>query len=302
MSLWTPFKAIFRSSGRYLRSSIRVLEGPGPLGAKPRPFDHRAAVERFNSWVYAAAMLNAQAVAAVPLRLYVRSRKGTELFKSRPVSRSVKSYLHGQRGDQLHPSPIVMSKIAQWGDQLSVVTDRHPLLDLLTTVNPYFNGFELTILRMLYLQITGNCYVHPVIDPDLQRPRELWIMPSQWTQIVPSREHFIAGYVYGQTSEQRQFFAAEEVIHWKLPNLENLHYGKGCLEAVWSAIGLHESKRTMDQARFDNHARPDYLLSSNRAHHPKRWTALRSRSKPSSAACAAAASSSLSPATFKRCL
>jgi phage portal protein BeeE len=254
MSLWSPIKAIFQSSERYLRSSIRVLEGSGPLGAKPRPFDHRAALERFNSWVYAAAMLNAQAIAAVPLRLYVRSRKGTELFKSRPVSRSVKSYLCGERCDQLHPSPSVMSKIAQWGNQLNVVTDRHPLLDLLTNVNSYFNGFELTVLRMLYLQMTGNCYLHPVMDPDLQRPRELWIMPSQWTQIVPSREQFIAGYVYGQTIEQRQFFEAEQVIHWKLPNLENLHYGKGCLEAAWSAIGLHESKRMMDQARFDHHA------------------------------------------------
>ena len=259
MSLWNPLKAIFRS-GRYMRSSIRLLEGAGQLGAKPRPFDQRAAVDRFSSWVYAAAMLNAQAVAAVPLRLYVRRRSGVKLFESRPTSRREHIYLRGERSDRLHPSPTTMRKLAQWGDRLDVVTERHPVLDLLTTVNPYFNGFELTVLRMLYLQLTGNCYLHPVIDRELRRPRELWIMPSQWTQIVPSRERFIDGYTYGQTTCERQLFAADEVIHWKLPNLDNLHYGKGCLEAAWSALGLHEAKRTMDQARFDNHARPDYLL------------------------------------------
>lgn len=259
MSLWNPIKAIFRSD-RYMRASIRMLEGTGGLGAKPRPFDQRAAVDRFNSWVYAAAMLNAQAVAAVPLRLYVRRRSGVKLFKSRHASRGTQSYLRGERSDNVRPSATTLRKVTQWGDQLEVVTGRHPLLELLATVNPYFNGFELTVLRMLYLQLTGNCYVHPVMDRALRRPDQLWIMPSQWTHIVPSRERFIDGYVYGQVSCERQFFAPDEVIHWKLPNLENLHYGKGCLEAAWSALGLHESKRTMDQARFDNHARPDYLL------------------------------------------
>jgi len=259
MSLWSPLKAVFNAR-RYMRSSVRLLEGAGQLGAKPRPFDYQAAVERFCSWVYAAAMLNAQTVAAVPLRLYVRRRGGTKLFKSRPASRMELTYLRGERSDQIRPSLTTMNKAARWGERLDVVTDQHPVLELLSSVNPYLNGFELTTLRMLYLQLTGNCYLHPVIDRTLCQPSQLWIMPSQWTQIVPSRERFIDGYVYGQSHADRRLFAPDEVIHWKLPNLSNLHYGRSCLEAAWSALGLHEAKRTMDQARFDNHARPDYLL------------------------------------------
>jgi HK97 family phage portal protein len=257
MTMWRAIKAAF-SPGKYLQSSVRRVGGfDRPM---PRPFDQHAATERFRSWVYAAAMLNAQAMAAVPLRLYIRRRRSVQLFHTRTASRHRMRYLRGDRDDNLRPSHAVLNKVAQWQGDFDVVTDRHPVLNVLGSVNPYMNGFELTVLRMLYLQMTGNCYLHPVIDPLLGRPGELWLMPSQWTQIIPSRETFIEGYTYGQQLADRRFFAPDEVIHWKLPNLTDLHYGKGCLEAVWSALGLHESKRIMDQARFDNHARPDYLM------------------------------------------
>lgn len=262
MSFWSQLKAALAPS-RYLRASIRTFEGLGPIGATAPPFNDQAAVARFASWAYAAAMLNAQAVAAVPLRLYTRRRgpgKAQKLFRTRAVVPGQRKYLRGERDDSIRPSAAVMRKLAEWGDDFEVIVDRHPLLDLLAAVNPYCNGFELSVLRMLYLQFTGNCYVHPVIDPLLRRPAELWLMPSQWTQIVPSRESFIAGYSYGQSLAERTRFEPHEVIHWKLPHLESLHYGKGCLEAAWSAVCLHDAKRTMDQACFDNHARPDYLM------------------------------------------
>ncbi len=257
--MWKRFKAIFNSQP-YFQSSIGRLQGAGDLGAKPRPFNDEAAVQRFGSWAYAAAMMNAQAVASVPLRLYVRKRSGTKLFKTRQVSRMQKQHLMGDHAGNQRPSQSVLAKTMHWSGEFEQVTDVHPAMDVLRQVNPYQNGFELTVLRMLYLQITGNCYLHPVMDPLLRRPTELWLMPSQWTRIIPSREQFVEGYTYGADYTSRQRFETDEVIHWRLPSLTDLHYGMGRLEAVWSAMGLHESKRTMDIAKFDNHARPDYLL------------------------------------------
>jgi phage portal protein BeeE len=66
--------------------------------------------------------------------------------------------------------------------------------------------------------------------------------------------------VYGVKPDDRKF-APEDVIQFKMPNPANLYYGKGWFEAAWSAIGLHDSKRRMDLAKFDNMARPDWLLS-----------------------------------------
>lgn len=257
--MFSKLKAIFRRHN-YTRSSINFLDGLGMHGAKPRPFDHEAAVRQCSNWVYAAAMLNANAVASIPLRLYVRNRKGNKLFKTRPVTNQQRKHLTGQHTPTTGSSQSVMRKAAQWGDQFEQVVDRHPVLDLLHQVNPHQNGFELTALRMLYLQITGNCYLHPVMNETLKRPCELWLMPSQWTRIIPCKEHFISGYSYGNNPLEQVKFKADEVIHFRLPSISDMHYGMGRLEGVWSALGLHDAKREMDIARFDNHARPDYLL------------------------------------------
>jgi hypothetical protein len=32
------------------------------------------------------------------------------------------------------------------------------------------------------------------------------------------------------------------------------------VEAAWTALGLHTSKRVMDQAKFDNMNRPDWMI------------------------------------------
>lgn len=262
MNTWQRIKSVFthRGAGRYLASSIGLLDGAGALGAKARPFDQRQAVRQFSSWVYAAAMLNAQAVAAVPLRLYVRSRIGRKLFATRRVPRPHVRYLAGERGDRVRPGRHVIAKAAEWGGDFEQVVEAHPALELLAKVNPHCNGFELATLRMLYLQITGDSYLHVVTGRALGAPIELWPMPSQWTRIIPSATRFVDGYTYGPDSATGVRFEPDEVIHWKLPNLDDLHYGRGRLQAVWSALGMHDAKRTMDLARFDNHARPDFLL------------------------------------------
>jgi HK97 family phage portal protein len=266
-NLWQRIKAVF-DPREYLRASIRVMEGAGYLGGKARPFDPRVSVEQFGSWVYIAAMLNAQAVAAVPLKLYVRQRIGRKLYRTRPVSSYQKRYLAGDLETE-RPSSATMQKVADCGGDFEEVTEQHPLLEVLSQVNPYANGFDLTVLRMLYLQITGNAYVHPVTDLVSRRPAELWVMPSQWMTIVPSREHFVDGYVYGQQSTDQIRFAPDEVIHWKLPNLKDLHYGMSRIEAVWTALMLHNSKREVDQAHFDNQARPDWMFIAKKGASPE---------------------------------
>ncbi len=259
MNIWQRFKAAF-SRQNFLVASRSPWSMEQGLGLTHGGFDATAALRQFSSWVYAASMLNAQAVAAVPLRLYARRRPGRKLFATHAPSRTRQRYLAGDDPQGARPSQAVLTRAADWGDDYEVVTEPHPALELLETVNPHFNGFELTMLRLLYLQLTGDAYLHVVQDPLLGRPSELWPMPSQWTRVIPDDRQFVAGYRYGADPFAPVEFGADEVIHFRLPNPEHLHHGKSKLEAVWSALGLHQSKRAMDQARFDNHARPDFLL------------------------------------------
>jgi HK97 family phage portal protein len=266
MSLIERIKAAFTKTAFTDDKPPRFTSASGMtfLGREvKRPdFSHKAAVQYCASWVYAAARLNAIAVASQPLRLYVRSRgTGAKLWNTRRTDRRTKAYLSGDLA-QL-PSRFAMSKAAEFGDDYEAVADTHPLLDLLTRVNPYQNGFDATVLRVLYLELTGNAYVHPVIDRRLGIPAELWTMPSQWVEIMPGDgargEPFVRGYRYGSSDHQKTDFTPEEVIHFKYPNPRDMYYGLGKVEAAWGAVTSNEALHEMDYFFFKNKSRPDYL-------------------------------------------
>jgi HK97 family phage portal protein len=260
MNLLARLKAAF-SNERWMRSTMTVLRGED---AKRASFSQTAAVAAYRSWIYAAANLNAVAVASQPLRLYVKNRSaGTKLWNTRKASRRTKAYLSGSL-EQI-PSRYAMTKAAEYGDDYEVVEDSHPILTLLSKVNPYQNGFDAAVLRVLYGELTGNSYLHPVIDEKRGIPVELWTMPSQYVEIIPGQqagEPFIKGYRYGATEEQKRSntFEPDEVIHFKRPNPADIYYGIGKVEAAWGATMANEAVHEMDTAFFANKARPDYLL------------------------------------------
>ena len=257
MQLLARIKAAFTSE-RWLQSSMRVLTG-GSDSAR-QPFSYSQAVLYYRSWIYAAANLNAMAVASQPLRLYVRNRStGTKLWKTRSTSHRTKAYFAGDTSEL--PSRYVMQKAAEYGDDYEVVTDNHPLLELLSKVNPYQNGFDATVLRVLYQELTGNAYVHPVIDKRTGIPSELWTMPSQYVEIIPGKSTLVDGYLYGASRENRKVFAADEVIHFKRPNPSDILYGMGKVEAAWGAAMMNAAMHEMDLSFFENKARPDYLMT-----------------------------------------
>ncbi|CAB4184406.1 Bacteriophage/Gene transfer agent portal protein [uncultured Caudovirales phage] len=240
---------------KYMTSSVGVLTGT--TGGKSAPFSMSRSVNSFQTWVYAAAMLNAQAVASVPLRLYVRTdaQSTNKLWKTRPVSRSRKAYL---LGDMPHkPSAGVMKSAAMSGD-FEEVTDSHPVLELLRQANRYEDGFGMSVSRILFMELTGNAYLHVVTDPILGVPNALWTVPAQHVTIKPSKTEFIEAYLYGQNSQSLQSFAPDEIIHFKRPNPLSLYYGMGKVEAAYPAVQLNVANMEQDLAMAENMCRPDF--------------------------------------------
>ena len=223
--------------------------------AKATPFSYGAAVRSYSSWIYAAASINAQAVASVPLRLYVRSRPSSKrLFDTRPVPAARKKYLRGDLSVQ--PSRTVLTK-ALAGDFEEVSYD-HPVLEVLRKANSVEDGYGLSVARILYLELTGNAYLHPVFDATLGIPVELWTMPSQWMKVIPSKDGLIGEYVYGADSQTEVRFQPDEVIQFKRPNPRSLYYGLGKVEAAWGVVQQNEAIHDMDLSFFQNMSRPDY--------------------------------------------
>tara|TARA_R110000824_G_scaffold367453_3_gene556625 strand:+ start:9031 stop:11493 length:2463 start_codon:yes stop_codon:yes gene_type:complete len=251
----------------YTQASVRVFDNMGDKGSAYPPFNYQVAVREFRSWVYAAAWINASAVAATPLRLYVRRDGETKsLWRTRSVNKKRHAYLTGDGAGHHHPSRTVMRKVLDLGEEYEEVTEMHPVMEMLQKANHVYNGFDLTILRTLYQELTGNAYMHPVIDPTLGIPTELWPMPSQWVQIIPDREQFIDGYVYGRSDVESVRFEVDEVIHFKRPNPDNLFYGLGKVEAAYGVVKANRAVHDMDLATFENHARPDYAVVVNGPH------------------------------------
>lgn len=257
MNLLQRLKAVFDSSKVQAASGRSMIVGGDAMRA---PFDLRAGVKAYNSWIYAAANLNAVAVASTPLRLYIRKRSNrTKLWNTKEVSRATKAYLSGRARQT--PSHCVMRKSASIGDNYEEVVDSHPLLELLANVNPYQNGFDASVLRTLFGELTGNAFIHPVIDKRLGIPVELWTLPSQHVEIIPGKKSFIDGYMYGVDRQNRKRFEVDEVIHFKRPNPDDMYWGKGKVEAAFFAEQMNQAVHMMDLKFFQNNARPDSLVS-----------------------------------------
>lgn len=242
---------------KYLASSVNVM-GAGQNGALRSPFSQSRGIQSYRSWVYAAATINANAVAALPLRLY--AKKDATPLPTRAIGRLRKSYLSGDLAGDQRPSPSVMRKAVAYGDDFEEVTGSHPITDLLATGNPFLNGFDLSVLRVLYGELTGNAYIHPVIDEASGLPAELWPLAPQYVEVIPDEDEFISGYLYGIDSSRKQVFERDEVIHFRRPNPANLYYGLGKVEAAYGVIQANEAIHQMDLSTFENSARPDYAV------------------------------------------
>ncbi len=246
------------SPDKYLASSVNIVS-TGEKGQLRPPFSQQRGINAFHSWVYAAATINANAVASVPLRLYKKADTKTRQ-KTRRVPLRTKAYLLGDAAGDQRPSMSVLRKVAEFGDEVEEVTGSDPILDLLSTANPFLNGFDLTVLRILYGELTGNSYLHPIIDDATDMPTELWPLAPNYVEVVPCEDDFIKGYVYGIDSQKKQTFDPDEVIHFKRPNPGNYFYGMGKVEAAFGAVLANDAVHQMDLSTFANSARPDYAV------------------------------------------
>ena len=248
-------KAVYDDS-KFVQSSISILDNAAGRGKMP-PFSMQRSVLSFESWVYAAAMLNAQAASSVPLRLYVRAdAQGPQKFwRTRKVSRSRKAYLLGD--SERKPSPSVMKSAATAGDFEEVV-DAHPILELLRKANQYEDGFSQSVMRMLYMELCGNAYLHVIMDKALGVPSELYTVPAQNVTILPGKTELVEAYLYGVDRNSMQRFELDEIIHFKRPNPRNLYYGLGKVEAAYGAIQQSQAAHIQDLSFLENMSRPDY--------------------------------------------
>ncbi len=216
-----------------------------------RPGNFQNQIDANKHWVYVCAQKNAAAVASTKLRLYAAvSGRERRLVKTSPVEPEVKDFLSKNPG---------LKEWVRKGLDIEEVED-HPFLDLMKGVNSFMGRFTLLETTELFLELTGNAYWYVALNT-LGLPAEIWIMPSQHTSIVGSKDNFIAGYVYRFASEEITF-SPEEVVHFKFPNPANSRYGRSPLMAIADTYNIYENMQTFENALFSNMARPEGVLTT----------------------------------------
>ncbi len=224
---------------------------------RPRPSDTRSLVENHNrSWVYICASRNAETIAGVPLKLYVRAGKRT-YYGRRALSLTEKKYL-GTIGKGVD------------ADNVDEITENHPLLDLLDFMNPEHARSEVMEATVTYQELSGDSYWYLEPGP-LGLPIAIWPLMSQYVRAVRNDAADLVGYLYGKNEQDRIALAAADVIHFSYPNPKDPDYGLSPLAATFGAATLLEAQEEYQRTLYDSGGIPEVgLMIKERITQPER--------------------------------
>ena len=138
----------------------------------------------------------------------------------------------------------------------------HPLLDLLARPNPADTGAGLMEHLYGYLQTSGNAYLEAAsVGGEI---RELYALRPDRMKVIPGASGWAQGFEYAVNGQTARFARAEDgflpVLHLKLFNPLNDHYGMSPAEAASAAIDIHNASADWGKALLDNGARPSGAL------------------------------------------
>ncbi len=204
---------------------------------------------------WTCASINAAVCASFQPRLYVITRH------NQPRPKCLTRALPPRLEDRLRGEPWLGHR-TKGAQTIEEVTD-HPLLTLLSQVNPIHNSLDLWELTTLYQEVHGSAYWLLDLDPVLGTPRQVWILPSQ--NVTPRREpdspNLVDYYQY-RTGTREDRFRPDQVIQFRYPDPRDPYTGGlSPLRACFEQVALTSEFAAFKKARFENSAIPDAVVS-----------------------------------------
>lgn len=216
--------------------------------------DYAAMVNNYRSWVYSAANVIGRSVARIPLRMYKKKKVSGTPKLSKQIKEIVRESNIADKGNL----------VKFWVDKGYEVeeVDEHPYLELLKSVNPMMNGFELWEMTSIYLDIMGNCYWY-LRSNGVGLPGEIWVLQGQHVKVIPDVESLVAGYIY-QPKLKPISLEYKEVIQYKYPSLNDLYYGFSPMQAGAHSIDSDRYQKEFEIDLFKNGALPGTILETDK--------------------------------------
>jgi len=255
MSRLNDFTAWLKSLATFSKGTRAATQYLGtPPIVRPEVND-QLLINHYQSWAYTCATKNASFVASTPLRLYATRAQGEQPSRQPARRLSMAERMELAR----HNKSIAQSarfKAAVDVEEIIV----HPFLGLLDNINEWRDQYETFEETQLFMDITGDSYWY-ISYSGLGVPESIYLLPSQAVKIIPDKQKFIKGYLYGHNKLDQQVLRPEEVIHFRTPNPRDQWYGMGCLEACFRAVQQYEAMEDYDAAMNVNMGIPGLLIS-----------------------------------------
>jgi len=214
--------------------------------------DLTSLVNAFKDWVFICASRNASCVAKGTFKLFVATKKGQRLIApTRDIDKITLKWLESNGGLHSYLQKAVSVK--------EVIN--HPFIDLIKSPNPFMDRYTLLETTALFLELTGNAYWY-IFKDKLGVPRQIWVIPSQNMLIVPSKEKFIAGYIFKRGTETVPF-DLNEIVHFKFPNPHNLYYGMAPHASIVNELNTKENMDKFENALYTNNCRMEGVLETD---------------------------------------
>jgi HK97 family phage portal protein len=139
----------------------------------------------------------------------------------------------------------------------------HPLLALLAHPNPVSSAPDLLEAWYGFLLVSGNAYLEAVAVDGIIR--ELHALRPDRMKVVPGPDGWPEAFEYAAGGRSIRFAGeaapgVRSILHVKLFNPVNDHYGMSPIEAAASAIDTHNTASRWNKALLDNSARPSGAL------------------------------------------
>ena len=132
--------------------------------------------------------------------------------------------------------------------------DQHPFLDLWDSVNDFYTREEFLEVSQQHLDLPGETFWLVLTGPN-RLPMELWLIRPDRIRVVPSREKYIAGYIYTIGGE-RIPLDVDDIIHIKRPNPMDPYRGLGPVGALMADIHSEHMAAQWTGNFFKNGATP----------------------------------------------
>ena len=134
----------------------------------------------------------------------------------------------------------------------------HPLLQLWKSINPYDSQQTLMEMTQQHLELTGEAW-WILLRNGAGVPQEIWCVRPDRMKIVPSREDFIAGYIYELGSEKIPL-ERQDVIFIKNPNPLDPYRGAGVVQSILTDLDSERMATAYTRNFFRNSAQPNGII------------------------------------------